>query len=262
MIWTETTDYAAGGAALAEATVEAHRVPDEARMLLGWRPIDHVANAAADESQVAVFGIGGGNFNYQPQEVICGNVAPSLMATGGLLQAPSEYYDVFAPVKGGETINITVEPCDAIAGNRRDAAELTWSDIALPLPVIKSRCSREVAVQLAGVTAGTDLTLAGAHELIEYGGVMTVAAHTVEEEALVTMVLKCSALRKQELSCLFEACGAIADLAVDENSPVTYLARRTCKVPFKQEAATITCGFDLDVALTNAGQAVHYVRWI
>lgn len=261
-IWTTCTDVAAGGTATARAQIENMYVPDAARTLLGWRPVEYATDQAADESLMSVFDISGGNYNYQPQEVVCGCVAPSLMATGGLLQAHSEYYDVFAPVAGGEQISVGVEPLDAIAGNRRSGAEFTWSDKKLGLPVIRSKCSREVAIQNAGVTAGTTLNITQAHELIEAGGVVTVAAHTVEEEAFASLVLKCTAWPINEIKMLFEPVGAIADLAADENSPLTYVARRIQRLKFSQEACTITADFDLDVALSNAGQAAHYIRWI
>lgn len=263
-MWTTCTDVAAGGAATARAQIENMYVPDTAKMLLGWRPVEYAADQAVSESLMSVFDISGGNYNYQPQEVICGNVGIGILTdAGGILHAPSEYYDVFAPVSGGAQISIGVEPLDAIAGNRRSGAEFTWTDRKLPLPVIRSRCSREVAINAAGVTPGTTLNITNAHELIEVGGVITEAAPTIEEEAFGTLVIKCTALPINEIKCLLEPCGAIADLGTDEGPcGMAYLARRVQRLKFSSPAVTVLADFDLDVALSNAGQAAHYLRWI
>ncbi|MBU1172991.1 MAG: hypothetical protein KKD44_25805, partial [Proteobacteria bacterium] len=97
-IWSTVTDVVAGGAAVAETVIDAHViVPDAARMLLGWRPFEAVTAQAVAESVVSVFRLAGANYKFQPQEVICGCVADSFLATGSNLVAPSEYFDVFAP---------------------------------------------------------------------------------------------------------------------------------------------------------------------
>lgn len=263
-LWSTITDPTNGGTATAEATLEQHRVPDAARMLIGWRPVEYAADQAVAESMVSVFSIAGGNYNYQPQEVICGCIGDSILATGGILQQPSEYYDVFAPVSGGEQIDINIEPLDAIAGNRRASVELWWSDIRIPVPVIRSKCSREVATgTAAGAVSGTSLDITNTHQLIEVGGVISHAAHTVEEEAWASCKLICTGWKPiQTLKFLLEPAGAIADLTVDENTTLAILARRATRLFFKTDRATVTCEFDMDVALTNAGQLAHYLRWI
>lgn len=262
-IWTSVTDVAAGGTATAATRIEQPYVPDDARTLLGWRPVEYATDQAVAESLLSVFSIEGSNYKFQPQEVVCGSVGDSILLTGGILHTPSEYYDVLAPVSGGEQIDIYVEPCDAIAGNRRSAAEFTWTNVRVPLPTIYSKASREVAISLAGLTAGTTLNISRTHELIEVGGIITHAAHTVEEEAFGTLVIKSTNFTPiQEIKCLLEPTGAISDLAADENSPMVYLARRCQRMKFKTENSVVTADFDLDVAQSNAGQAVHYIRWI
>ena len=263
-LWTTATDMVAGGTGTARTEIEQHRVPDAARMLVGWRPIEYAADQAADESILAVFDIAGVNFNFQPQEVICGCVSGSILTdSAGLQQAPSEYYDAFAPVAGGETISVGVEPCDAIAGNRSSAVEFTWTDKKLPLPVIYSLCSREVAVSAAGITAGTTLNINNAHKLIEVGGVFTPAVTTIEEEALIRLEISCTVLSPiQSIQALLEPHGAVANLTTDNGSTQTYLARRCQRLKFTTDRATILTNFNLDIAQTAAGQAVHNIRWI
>jgi hypothetical protein len=263
-IWTSVTNTVAGGAALARTEIENMYVPDKAKTLLGWRPIESITDQAVSESMLSVFDLAGPNYNFQPQEVVCGCVGNGiLLDAGGILQAPSEYFDVFAPVAGGEQISVGVEPCDAQAGNRRSGAEFTWADVKLPLPTVYSYCSREVAEQNAGVTAGTTLTLTHAHTLIEVGAAFTNALPTVEEEINITTILKCNAWPVNELRIMNEPVGAIADLAADEGcSGKCYLSRRLQRLKFSQESVTVYCDFDLDVAATAAGQAVHMLRWI
>jgi hypothetical protein len=262
-IWTSCTDTVAGGAALARTVIDAaFAVPDKARTLLGWRPIDCATAGAVAESMLAVFDIQGANYNFQPQEVICGNTAGSMLATGTPIQAPSEYFDVCAPVKGGEIINIGVEPCDALAGNRRSGAEFTWTDVRLPLPTIRSLCGREVAIAIAAVgeVAGVAMPITDAHELIEVGGCATESVNTAAEELNVTLILRCGALLPvNEIRVMFEP---YAGTAVTPGSNAAYVTRRIERMKFSQPSVTITSAYDVDIALAAAGQAVHYVRWI
>jgi hypothetical protein len=261
-IWQSATDTVAGGAAVARAVVEMHAVPDKAKTLLGWRAIDCAAAGAVAESGLAVFDIQGANYNYQPQEIICGNTSGSILATGTPLQAASEYYDVFAPVAGGELINVGVEPCDAEAGNRRCAAEFTWTDVRLPeLPTIRSLCGREVAIAIAAVgeVPGVAMPISDAHELIEYGGCATESVNTAAEELNVTLILRCTAMPLNEIRGVFEP---YAGSAITPSSNIAYVTRRLARQKFSQTSVTITSAYDVDLALAAAGQAVHYVRWI
>jgi hypothetical protein len=238
-----------------------HVVPDKAKTLLGWRPIDVPAALAAAESTLAVFDIQGVNYNFQPQEVICGNTAGSLLATGTAIQAPSEYYDVFAPVAGGETINIGVEPLDALAVNRRSMAEFTWTDVRLPLPTIRSLCGREVAIAIAAVgeVPGVAMPITDAHQLIEVGGCATESANTALEELMVTLILRCTALPLNEIRVGFEP---YAGSQITPASNIAYVTRRVQRMKFSQRSVTVTSAYDVDLALAAAGQAVHYLRWI
>lgn len=263
-IWTTTTDMANGGVALDRATIEQYVVPDFAKMLLGWRPIGYPCDQAVAESFLAVYDIRGRDYNFQPQSVICGNVAPSILATEGMIHAASEYYDVFAPVVGGELWDVGIEPCDAIAGNTRVGAEFCWTDKRISAPVIRSICSREDALTAAtaGIIAGSTLQINFAHKLIEAGACATASTQTIEEELNVTAIFKCTALKIQEVKFLCEPLGAAANLAADEFNPRTYLARRIQRLPFNQETATIVTSWDVDVAQTAAGQAVSMFRYI
>lgn len=263
-IWTTVTDVYAGGAAVAALLIEAPSVPDIARMLLGWRPIENITDSAVDESLLSVFSLSGPNYKYAPQEVICGCLADSYLLTGNSLIAHSEYYDVFAKMKGGSAFNVNAEPVDAIAGNRRSAVELTWSDVQIALPVIYSVCSREIALGAAAdIAAGTTFNIGDSHELIEVGGVHTHAAITVEEEITTSLIVKCTNMSPlQELSILLEPVGQVGDEAVDEGHALCHLARRTQMMKFKTETSNVYNDFDVDVALSAAGQGVHYLRWI
>jgi hypothetical protein len=261
-VFPSCTDMAAGGAALARAVVEMHVVPDKARTLLGWRPIDRAMIAAVAESTLAVFDIQGQNYNFQPQEVICGNVAGSLLASGSTLNSCSEYYDVFAPVKGGEVINVGVEPCDALGAGRRSGVEFLWTDVRLPLPVIRSQCSREIAIAIAAVgeVPGLAMPITDAHQLIEVGGCATESVNTAGEELNVTLILRCTGMNPlNEVRVMFDPYGATD---ITPGSSVTYVSRRCVRQMFSQPSVTLTSAFDVDIALAAAGQAVHYIRWI
>jgi hypothetical protein len=261
-VFTSSTPFAAGGAAVARSVIAAaYVVPDTARTLLGWRPIDCIVAGAVAESALAVFDIQGQNYHFQPQEVICGNTGGSILATGTSLIGPSEYYDVFAPVKGGETWNVGVEPLDAEAGNRRSAIEFTWTDARLPLPTIYSQCSREIAIAIAAVgeQAGLAMPITDAHQLIEVGGCATESVNTAAEELNVTLVLRCTAMKMQEIRVILEP---YTGSAITPSSNIAYVTRRIERQKFKQPSVTITSGFDVDIALAAAGQAAHYIRWI
>lgn len=261
-IWTECTAFAAGGVGTARTQVENHLIPDKAKTLVGWRPIDIPAIEAVAESSLSVFDIAGTNYNFQPQEVICGNVADAVLgATGGMTHSESEYYDVFAPVAGGETIDVGIEPCDAIAGNRRAAVEFTWTDVRLPLPVIYSRASREIALTAAtaGIFNGTTFPISNAQELIEVGGVATHSVVAAAEEIDITLILKCTALPVNEIRVLFEPTGSVE--VATPGGFAAYLTRRLERMRFSQPSVNVLADFNLDIALTTAGQAVHYIRW-
>jgi hypothetical protein len=259
-VWTSVTDMAVGSVAVARTLVEMHVVPDKARTLLGWRPIDCPIAGALAESSLVVFDIQGVNYNFQPQEVICGNVSGSwLGATGGILQSCSEYYDVFAPVAGGEVINVGAEPCDFVAGGRREGAEFTWTDVRLPLPTIKSLCSREIAIAAAGVVAGLAMPITDAHELIEVGGCATMSVATALDEINMTLILRCTAMPMNEIRVMLEPCGPVY---ATPGGQVTYVSRRCERMKFSQPSVTMTADWDLDILLAVAGQAVHYIRWI
>jgi len=261
-VFPSVTDMAAGGAALARAVVEMHIIPDKARTLLGWRPIDRGMISAVAESHLAVFDIQGQNYNFQPQEVICGNVAGSLLASGSSLQSCSEYYDVFAPVKGGEVINVGVEPCDALGAGRRSGVEFLWTDVRLPLPTIRSQCSREIAIAIAAVgeVPGLVMPITDAHEIIEVGGCATESVNTAGEELNVTLILRCAAMNPlNEVRVMFEPYGATD---ITPGSSNAYVSRRIVRQKFSQPSVTLTSAFDVDIALAAAGQAVHYIRWI
>jgi hypothetical protein len=258
-----------GGIALQRALVENYDVPQYAQTLLGWRPIAYPCDQpvnTAEESLCCVFDIQGSDYDWQPQEVICGNVATAYGiadAEGGLLHAASEYYDVFAPVKSTDLLNVGCEPIDAIAGNIRVGVEFTWADVKVPLATIRSKCSRETAVNAAGRTAGETLVLNNAHKLIEIGGIFTGGPiPTVEEEQNTTLIVNCTALKINEVKIMFDPVGAICNLAEDQGRPRAYLARRAQRLAFSQEAVTIFATYDVDVATTNIGQACHMVRYI
>lgn len=263
-MWTTITDPTNGGTGTGRTRIEQHSVPDAARILLGIRPVEIAADGAVAESQVAVFSIESGNYKFQPQEVICGCVSGPVLATGGLMPRLSEYFDVFAPVNGGEQIDVWEEPIDAIAGNRRASVEFTWANVRPPVPVIYSLCSREVASGTSVLAAaGTSLSITNAGTLIEIGAVCTQAALTVEEEMWASLKIKSTALDQvQETDILLEPQSAIVDSTADENSTVAGLARRGVWMPFKNKTATVTADFDMDVAVTAAGQFVHMIRWI
>ena len=264
-IWTTCTDMANGGIDVARTQIEQMDVPSAAKTLLGWRPIGYPCDQAVAESFLCVYDIRGKNYNFQPQEVICGNVAPSLLLIEGMLHAASEYYDVFAPCEGGDIWDIGIEPCDAIAGNTRVGAEFTWTDIRLPmLPVIRSICSREDAITAAtaGAIAGSTLQLNFAHKLIEVGACATKSTATMEEEMNVTLTAKCTALKINEIKIMLEPVGCAANLANDESATRAYVRRAAQRLAFTQETVTITTSWDEDVALTAAGQAVSMFRYI
>lgn len=263
-MWSTITDPTNGGTATARTKLEAHRVPDDARCLLGIRPVEYVADQAVAESQIAVFSIESGNYKFQPQEVIGGVVAGPVLLNEGMLHTPSEYYDVFAPVSGGESIDIWIEPLDAIAGNRRSSVEFTWSNVKVPAPTIYSLCSREVSTgTTVGAVPGTTLDLTSTKVLVEVGAVCTSAALTIEEELWGSLKVKSSALGAiQETDILLEPQGTIADLTADEGPTMAYLARRAQWLPFKHRRASVSASFDLDVALSAAGQFAHMLRWI
>jgi hypothetical protein len=259
-VWTGCTDMAAGGAAALRSVVEMYVIPDKAKTLLGWRPIDCPVLSALAESTLAVFDIQGVNYNFQPQEVICGNVSGSALgATGAIMQSQSEYYDVFAPVAGGEIINVGVEPCDPIAGNRRSGAEFTWTDVRLPLPTIRSLCSREIAIAAAGEIAGLAMPITDAHELIEVGGCATFGVATATDEANVTLIFRCTAMPINEIRVMLEPTGNIYATPGWQSA---FVSRRIERMKFTQPSITVTAGIDLDIILAAAGQAVHYIRWI
>ena len=263
-VWTSTNAFAAGGVAVARAAINAaFAVPDAARTLLGWRAIDCAAAGAVAESALAVFDIQGQNFNFTPQEIICGNVGGSILASGTSLVGPSEYYDVFAPVKGGEAWNIGVEPCDAEAGNRRSTAEFTWTDVRLPqIPTIRSQCSREIAIAIAAVgeVAGLAMPITDAHQLIEVGGCATESVNTAAEELNGTLIFRCGAMKPiNEIRVILEP---YAGSAITPSSNIAYVTRRLERQKFSQPSVTVSGFMDVDLALAAAGQFVTYIRWI
>jgi hypothetical protein len=251
-----------GGALLVRTQIENMIVPDKAKTLLGWRPIECATAIVAAESAVSVFDIQGPNYNFQPQEVIGGCTHDSFLgASGGCFPAPAEYYDVFAPVAGGEQISIGIEPCAIRTGNCRAGAEFTWTDVRLPLPTIRSAASREVAIAIAavGIVAGTTLNITNAHELIEVGGIATHNAVAAGEELDVSLVLRCTALPLNEIRVMFDPAGET--FAAGLTPTAAKLSRRLQRMKFSQTSATVLADFDVDVALAAAGQAVHYLRW-
>jgi hypothetical protein len=178
------------------------------------------------------------------------------------LNSCSEYYDVFAPVKGGEVINVGVEPCDALGAGRRSGVEFLWTDVRLPLPTIRSQCSREIAIAIAAVgeVPGLVMPITDAHQLIEVGGCATESVNSAGEELNVTLILRCAAMKPvNEVRVMFDPYGATD---ITPGSSVTYVSRRTVRQKFSQPSVTLTSAFDVDIALAAAGQAVHYIRWI
>ena len=61
---------------------------------------------------------------------------------------------------------------------------------------------------------------------------------------------------------LVEPVPIIGDESVDEGHPNAYLTRRPQRMVFTDTKATVDAQFDLDVTLSNAGQAVHGIRWV
>jgi len=266
-IFVDSTDFSAGGAATAEATIEEYSCPADAKTLVGMRPVEYPKDQAVAESMMAVFSLQG-DYNHMPYEVIGGNIAPSILATGGMLTSPSEFFEVTAPVAGGQKIDVVIEPLDAIAGDRDSAVEFTFTDIdlhSLGIPIQYSKASREVALVNVGKTDGTTLELTDFSVLIEIGAVFTPAALTVEEEANVQLKITCTSLEHQIQTITLEPSGAIADGTVDENSYMGYLARRPCWDRLRAgqgNKVTVTAQFDLSIVLSAAGQVAHYLRWI
>ncbi len=261
-IFSSVTAFAAGGVGTARTQIESHAVPDNARTLLGWRPIDTGADLAVSEGLGSIFDISGDNYKFQPQEVP-GPVAASILTTGGYAESETEYWDVFAPVAGGEFISIGIEPLDAIVGNRRTAVELWWTEKRIPVPVIYGLSTRETAVSLAGATSGTDLNINFAHTLIECGGLIVTQVMTIEEEISLSLRINSQVLSpNQGIPVLFDQIPAIADLAIDQGPVSAYVSRRRPREKFLAEKATITGVYTLDVALTSAAALAHYVRWV
>jgi hypothetical protein len=127
--------------------------------------------------------------------------------------------------------------------------------------VIRSLCSRETAVAAAaGINAGPALAITDAHELIEVGGAATHAAITAAEELNITLILKCTAWPVNEIRILFEPTGSVE--VATPGGFNAYLTRRLERMKFSQPTATINADYDVDIALTAAGQAGHFIRWI
>jgi len=262
-LFSSRTAFAAGGVATAPTTLESHDIPDAAKTFIGWRPDEVIDDAAAGEGVGSVFSISGENYKSQPQEVP-GPVATSILTTGGYMDSQSEYFDVFAKVSGGEAIDVIIEPLDAVAGNRRAAVELWWSEARVPFPVIFSQSTRETAVSAAGQTPATlTLNINLAHFLLEVGGQIVTQVMTVEEEVFIALVINASVLRPlNQFPVVFDPIPPIADLAIDHGPTSTYVSRRSVWERFLSEKATVTGTYTLDQLLTSAAAVAHYIRWI
>ena len=263
IVWTDATDMAAGGTGTGETLFNtAYRTPDAGRTLGGWRSVDSETDSAAAESLGSIFSIQGTNFKFRPQEIM-GPSAASRLLEGASQLSKSNFMEAYVPIAGGETWTLGVEPIDAVAGNHRVADEFTYTNVRLPLvPVIFSEFARETAVGTAGITAGAALNINNAHKLLEAGGIFLPAGQTVEEEANVTLVVKCTTLPIQTITLLFEPIAPVVDATIDQGEMHAYLTRREERMPFSADRTTVNADYDLDVTLTTAGQAAHYIRWI
>jgi len=260
--WTTTTDMAAGGTGVAEADIDAAlEVPGRALTLLGWRPISTPNGIAVAETNQSVFLIQGDNYGFTPQEVL-GQNAPSILKDGTHLMSPSEWYPVNAPSKGGVNWQISQEPLDAQAGNFRAGVEFTWTDVEIGLPVIRSKCSREVVVDAGGINPGTTLLLDKIHEIIEVGAVQGQAALTLEEQLNMDLILKSTSLGVQEIRIMMDGTPGPVDSTTDNGSAVGHVNRRTVKVRVDETLTNITADFDQDIDLGNAVFGAHMIRYI
>ena len=263
IVWTDATDMAAGGTGTGETLFNtAYRTPDAGRTLGGWRSIDCPTILAVAESVGGIFSLQGSNFKFRPQENM-GNTGASTLLEGTSQLSLSNFAEMYAPIAGGETWTLGYEPIDAIAGNHRVGDEFTYTNIRLPLvPVIYSEFARETAVSAAGITAGAALNINNAHKLLEAGGIFLPAAHTVDEEANITIVLKCTTLPIQTITMMCEPVAPVVNATIDQGEMHAYLTRREERMPFSADRTTVNVDYDLDVVLTNAGQAAHYIKWI
>ncbi len=132
------------------------------------------------------------------------------------------------------------------------------------MPVIFSRCSREVTVDGAGISAGTTFNENNTHMLIEAAGIDIIGgALTIEEEITVSLILKCTVWQPvQEIRINFEPVAPVIDAVIDQGEPMARLARRYERLKFTADRAAITADFDLDVDVTNASLGAHMLRWV
>jgi len=263
-IWNTTTDMAAGGTGVNVADIKAEfEVPGRAKTLLGYRPIATPDGIAAAESNQSVFIIQGDNYGFTPQEVLGPN-APSILKDGVHLLSASEWYPVNAPAQGGVSWQISQEPVDAQAGNFRVGVEFTWADVDLQdsLPVIYSKCSREVSIDAGGISPGTTLKLDKVHKIIEVGAASMQAALALEEQLNLDLILKATSLGVQEIRIMLDGIPGPLDGTTDNGSAIGRVNRRTVSVRSDETLIDVTADFDQDVDLAVAVAGVHMIRWI
>jgi hypothetical protein len=266
-IFYDIVGPAAGGTGTAKASVNsAYKVPDAARELVGLYSFAAAEAPSAADSILAVGTIEGNDMRYQPCEWLYPVASGKLGAIDQLDTTPMEFWEMHVPLKGSETLDITVEPCSAIAtDNFEVGVTMVYSTVPLNKPVIYGKFSRETATgtTAATVTACTSLTLSNALKMVEVIGVMVSGTGTVvaDEECAGYFTMSCTQWDPiQQIKFFHEPMHAIE--ATTGRTVVKSIARLPFDARFKSTQATIdVTAYNYD-ALSGAGVYVHGLRYL
>lgn len=265
-IFTDVVGPAAGGTGTTQTSINSsYQVPDKARELVGVYSFATAEAPSAADSILAVGTIEGTDFNYEPCEWLFPIASGKLGAIDQLETTPMEFWEMHMPLKGGEKLDVTLEPCSAIATDDFEAGvTMIYATAKTGKPPIFGKFSRETATgtTAATKTSCTALTLSNALRMVEVIGVMVSGTATVvaDEECAGKFTFKCTQWYPiQSIVFFHEPMHAIE--ATTGGTKVKAITRLPSNLRFDATQATINVQAENYDVLSGAGVYVHGVRY-
>jgi hypothetical protein len=242
-----------GGAAL--------ELPDGARQIVGIVPYvtSPAGNTAAEPVAVELY-VESDDLKVTPYHILPSPIGSSLLKSVAQVQGKSQFYGMYCPVKGGESLRIyakglfdhTIEPyCGAL---------VIYSDEAPAKPQRYSKISTytNTGTGAARVSGGT-ISIVGGKRLVEVGGFAVGTTVAALKGLAGHLDFNSEGFTPSwDLHLPIEPASGQVDTNIQEC--IAGVARREVNIAMADKS-TINVGFTLAVALTTTGNFVAQVTY-
>jgi hypothetical protein len=262
IFYAKVGDAATGTGTARTSINSSFNVPSKAREWVGdWSFVTAEAPAPA-ESIIGVWDLTGTDFNHRPMEHPSQVGGAHLGNINGIATDAMAYWSKHIPLVGTESIDVGYEPCDAQAGNGQAGMIVAFDTVRSGRNTIYGLSTREKATgTAAGQVTADNLDVKNALQNVEVFAAVTGAAVTADEQTVGSIEMRSTAWDPiQSINFFMEPGHAIE--ATSGQSVTHGPIRLPYDAVYTSRSATVEATYNLETALTAAGQFIHGIRYI